>query len=1230
MASSESQARLTQTEPAKWIVVYKNGDQHFAGRRMVVKPREIKTFDSLLEEVTLKLSPSFGAVRNIFTPEGGTRVSSLTDLKPNGKYVASPNEPFRQLSRTRYGELPVQSTSTSHSHVSLQPVKDKQVGSTGGRRHHGVPSRYRDSGSDELTIHVFRNGDAFSAASAVRVDRLARTHWQQTLERLGERLRIGRGVHKLYNLKGQLVRDPSTDLEHNGLYVAAADNESFRLVNYGAAREPFRSVTRGDSRSTTPRLPCPHQRVAESAPTVCAADSSAPRCRRCASRTRSWRAATHSSGRSTARRATSRRRRRRSRRPPGSRQAYHSLHQPPHHRPHVQRQLPKPPPRRVEVAPIDVAPGEAPPPVESDGPFSSSSSNTDLDESPLMDVVYPELSHPEIQAPERPEPFFLHPLPESGEADSNGYRSWEPENIAQVMDSALTDGAEQWHDGEYEHEADVFIVTDSPASPAPSELAVSHSAPHLSRGPSRADSGNGTPSPSEPRPTRSHLHRPRGAGFYSPGYSPLPEPRRPGRAATPHTPSSSPVEASCQRAGRLAAGGGSPAVSRAASEPRLESALGRTESQPSVCEIVLVEDETGELRCVSVLSRAASFPELVSPRSPEFAPVELQHLVPWETLHAPVSRGESPVEVDGGATPVPADFEDGSVTPTAGVGDGSRSPTDSEHSLLLVGQESSSSQAVTEREATSPLKDCISPGRDVKSPHPPSTCEDVLPPCYEDHISPTPEHQPPSPTSRDSAKLTASCRQSPVTPELRRPLLSRPVLRDLELPHRDSQTSVGVQSNGSDAVPTVAQSLPGVGMERAYPNLSPKAASVDQMSNSKAMRTTHSQTDGPHRRSVGVRQGRPKRPAPRPPATSSLEVQLSETPEHASEHPISAKRTSDHDDLMPSLTRSAPEKNQELASSPKGTTSSHTPTEDVSDRSPLPSSPAAEGDPLPSPPPVSLEEGPAPRPLPSPRRRRSVSESSPLSWSGTAASSGWVWDEVPARPADRAALAARAPPSLQQVETQGPERTAAMAEEAAKTGTSDSRDEVIEEERDRSLGEEKDGEGSREVTSPPPEQPEQDELPSQPIWPPTRTNTPGQTDDSTPAPEESSHSPEEVPHAPEGVEQTLETNPETPVPRSATATLSRGDTEPAVTEAERAPEAGRAPEAVPADIGQKLDEIASLLRTLLLQNMSAGRAADGGGAAPSLGGLTEEQLRTLLQPVVDQQGTGDSPPHKPR
>ena len=66
MASSESQARLTNTEPAKWIVVYKNGDQHFGGRRMVVKPREIKTFDVSLMELLydVLIQPVIGIKRS--------------------------------------------------------------------------------------------------------------------------------------------------------------------------------------------------------------------------------------------------------------------------------------------------------------------------------------------------------------------------------------------------------------------------------------------------------------------------------------------------------------------------------------------------------------------------------------------------------------------------------------------------------------------------------------------------------------------------------------------------------------------------------------------------------------------------------------------------------------------------------------------------------------------------------------------------------------------------------------------------------------------------------------------------------------------------------------------------------------------------------------------------------------------------------------------------------------
>ena len=123
----------------------------------------------------------------------------------------------------------------------------------------------------------------------------------------------------------------------------------------------------------------------------------------------------------------------------------------------------------------------------------------------------------------------------------------------------------------------------------------------------------------------------------------------------------------------------------------------------------------------------------------------------------------------------------------------------------------------------------------------------------------------------------------------------------------------------------------------------------------------------------------------------------------------------------------------------------------------------------------------------------------------------------------------------------------------------------------------------------------------QTVWPPTRTNTPEQVDDETILESEEESEPGEMP----------ETDSELPVsPRSATAELPESGTEPRV-DTERAAEAAAAARdrgvetegatiAAPADIGQKLDEIASLLRTLLLQNMSAGRAGGGGGgeAAP--------------------------------
>lgn len=210
----------------------------------------------------------------------------------------------------------------------------------------------------------------------------------------------------------------------------------------------------------------------------------------------------------------------------------------------------------------------------------------------------------------------------------------------------------------------------------------------------------------------------------------------------------------------------------------------------------------------------------------------------------------------------------------------------------------------------------------------------------------------------------------------------------------------------------------------------------------------------------------------------------------------------------------------------------------------------------------------------------------------------------------------------------------AAAEEAA-TAASGSR-EMMEADRPNSLGEQGGVEDKEKLASHQPsemsEPQELEELPSQPVWPPTRTNTPDHTADSAAEPEKGS--------GPDEFEPARGTDAAESVPRSATATLSRREPESTATGVERGAEptatgAERGTEPIPADIGQKLDEIASLLRTLLLQNM-ASRAADGdgsggGGAARLLGGMTEEQLRALLRPLVaDRAATGDSPPHKPR
>ncbi|KAH9374244.1 hypothetical protein HPB48_005564 [Haemaphysalis longicornis] len=82
---------------SRWVYMFLNGDEYFEPLRTLVNQRHYRSLESLLEKLTERIRPSFGAIRSLYTPRQGHRVSSIEDLRGNERYVAAGYEKFRQL-----------------------------------------------------------------------------------------------------------------------------------------------------------------------------------------------------------------------------------------------------------------------------------------------------------------------------------------------------------------------------------------------------------------------------------------------------------------------------------------------------------------------------------------------------------------------------------------------------------------------------------------------------------------------------------------------------------------------------------------------------------------------------------------------------------------------------------------------------------------------------------------------------------------------------------------------------------------------------------------------------------------------------------------------------------------------------------------------------------------------------------------------------------------------------
>ncbi len=197
--SQNSRSFIRVCQRAKRVRFYRNGDQFFKGIWYAITPDRIRSFESLLEDLTRSLDDLINlphGVRHIFSADGQKKIVELSQLVDGCSYVCASNEMFKKVDYENAREPIWKYGSIKQSRVEEAALS---LGATPGTVE---PNDF----VKPKIVTIIRNGVKPRKIVRLLLNKRTAPSFNQVLSDITVAVKLDSGaVKKLYTIEGQEV-----------------------------------------------------------------------------------------------------------------------------------------------------------------------------------------------------------------------------------------------------------------------------------------------------------------------------------------------------------------------------------------------------------------------------------------------------------------------------------------------------------------------------------------------------------------------------------------------------------------------------------------------------------------------------------------------------------------------------------------------------------------------------------------------------------------------------------------------------------------------------------------------------------------------------------------------------------------------------------------------------------------------------------------------------------------